>query len=126
MLLDAPCCVSAAPRCVETPCKSCKRCLQDFSSFVNDPTRMALTSADALGDAFKAACLSTGRQEVVCNTARLGVAASFRGQAAKRAGAICTLLSECNRTSVTGCRYVGVRVRRVVGQVMCWLMLPGS
>jgi hypothetical protein len=90
-------------RCVDTPCKACKRCLTDFSTFVRDPAVATLVKSE-LEAAFRDYCVnSAGREPAVCDMARLGIASSFRGNAGKRAGAICTLLSECNSTIVSGC-----------------------
>lgn len=91
--------------CVDTPCKSAKRCLKDFAPFVSQAA--SLTSTDALADAFAAFCVSSGRQQAVCDSARLGISGSFKGNAGKRAGAICSLLSECDQKAVANCaRYV--------------------
>lgn len=93
-------------RCVDTPCKACKRCLTDFSGFVTDSALAALTNTQ-LEAAFYDYCVSSARREpAVCDTARLGIASSFRSNGARRAGTICTLLSECNSTLVAGCRCV--------------------
>lgn len=92
-------------RCVDTPCKACKRCLRDFSPFVTSAANMALTDKDQLAAAFSTFCTGTaGRDPSVCQTAQLGVAGSFRGNAARRAGAICSLLLECNAATVAACR----------------------
>lgn len=96
----------AARSCVDTPCKSCKRCLQDFSPFVKNTQTMALTDKDQLAAAFSTFCSSTKRSAGVCESARLALSSSFRGNAARRAGAICVLLSECNTTTVRDCRWV--------------------
>lgn len=91
-------------RCVDTPCKACKRCLTDFNPFTTAPSVAALTAAQ-LPDAFRDFCInSAGRDPAVCEMARSGVASSFRGLAGRRAGAICSLLSECDSTLVSGCR----------------------
>jgi hypothetical protein len=105
MLCALLCCVVLS-RCVDTPCKSCKRCLSDFSPLVTDPAYTCLSSS-AMPDVFRDFCVTTaGRQATACDMAKLGIASSFRGNAARRAGAICTVLSECNSTQLAGCRWV--------------------
>jgi hypothetical protein len=99
-------CCAVLSRCVDTPCKSCKRCLSDFGPFVTDPAYTGLSST-ALPDAFRDFCVTrAGRQVAACDMAKLVIASSFRGNAARRAGAICTVLSECNSTQLAGCRWV--------------------
>jgi hypothetical protein len=104
-LLVAMCCavLCSLCSCADTPCKACKRCLTDFSTFIRDPAVATLAKSE-LEVAFQDYCVnSAGREPAVCEMARLGVASSFRGNTGRRAGAICMLLSECNSTTVSGC-----------------------
>ncbi|KAF6254423.1 hypothetical protein COO60DRAFT_1665172 [Scenedesmus sp. NREL 46B-D3] len=83
--------------CADTPCKSCRLCLQHFQSFVNAPPFTATTGPDEVAAAFSKACAATNKYSApACESARVGIANSFRGNAGRRAGSICRLLGDCN------------------------------
>lgn len=82
--------------CADTPCKSCRVCLQSFQSFVTTPSYAATASPDEIAAAFSTACAATNKYSAsACESARVGIASSFRGNAGRRAGSICRLMGDC-------------------------------
>lgn len=75
--------------CVLKPRPSCERCLAEFGSIL-DP----LASAAEVATQFGASCVLS-RSSDSCNSAKQAIASSYKGNAGRRAGSICSLLGEC-------------------------------
>lgn len=87
--------------CTKKPAVACKDCLDQVAAWVTsaNTNRQAYT-AEELKAAFTTACTSASIPASACDRAAQGIATSFRGNKAFRAGAICEMLGECVATSL--------------------------
>lgn len=101
-----------------TPCQECQQCITAVQPFVATAVASASDTADSLAGRFEALCLSnyTSKDVVNCKNAKNAVSYSYRGNAARRAGVLCTKLGKCsanlncmslNTTNSTGQTLVG-------------------
>lgn len=92
--------------CADTACKSCRVCIQAFQSFADQHSGSS-ASPDVIASDFAAICGAAplDKYKQMCESAKIGIANSFKGNAGKRAGSICHLLGECNPASLpASCR----------------------
>jgi hypothetical protein len=84
-----------AGTCLTTPAKVCSDCLGDFTAFA--AAHINETNAAELSEAFKATCLQTRPVEVCMPVAEAIMHTLNFGL---RAGGICTMLPDCNLTTL--------------------------
>lgn len=88
--------VHALPSCVAPcRCETCQRCLSNFSTFVSGQVSSTAT-AEQLAAAFRAQCVASTRPSADCDRVEKAIAGSFKGNLARRVGAICRVLGECD------------------------------
>lgn len=89
-------------RCTLKPAVACKQCLDAFDTWVGTPsTQDPNVAPEWLAGAFATYCTGTaGFLSASCASAAQSIAASFGGNAGRRAGPICMLLGQCNTTAL--------------------------
>lgn len=90
--------------CTKKPAYACKACLDQIMPWVSEANtdRQAHTTEQLTVpfSAFTSACTAASIPASACDRAAQGIATSFRGNKAFRAGAICEMMGECVATSL--------------------------
>jgi hypothetical protein len=86
------CVAKPVPPPAESPCQRCISCLTSAQGMVAAAVAAATASSTSLGDAFYTWCSGRGYALSSCRDVKAAVAASYGGNLARRAGALCTRL----------------------------------
>lgn len=82
------------PPPVITPCERCSRCLTAARTLVSSTFNSSATPA-TLASSFYTWCSAQGYALASCRSLQTAITSSFKGNLARRAGALCQRLDEC-------------------------------
>lgn len=96
------CTLKPPPPPVMTRCQTCNRCINNVTiGFINSLSVNATPVAAAT--ALNTWCRTTGRDAAHCSAVQKLISSSNLGNLARRPGALCTRLGECDAAVDTGC-----------------------
>jgi hypothetical protein len=91
------CIAKPPPPPVVTPCERCGRCLTAARSLVSSTFNSSATPT-TLASSFYTWCSGQGYALASCRSIQTAITSSYKGNLARRAGALCQRLEECAST----------------------------